>query len=326
MINLEEIAKKLDKILNGIDPEIPTGLPSPVTEEYFFMVYSEGLYLSTVADMRAGYRKNFIPVIVGAYGGENNPVEGLEEQDRNALIQVLFPVRFKEQMYELENYIAKCFVGRLLTFGNQKCVCNTSPAQYGELQDFSFNEFNKWVETNYKMPLDKTETYMSMTLNLYLSTAKGVGSEGGFIFGNSYTTTLKVYTDEDMETYYEEDAPVFVQVNPTASLSPASQQVLNDTYSKGLPQSAAYTRQITLYVKDSAFYACLIEAYINRTYQTLVFGVKDNYGLTVSGFVISESQEKLYYISDIVINANKGDLMTIVLTLADYLDDYNEEA
>ena len=326
MINLEEIAKKLDKILNGIDPEIPAGLPSPVTEEYFFMVYSEGLYLSTVADMRAGNRKNFIPVIVGAYGGENNPVEGLEEQDRNALIQVLFPVRFKEQMYELENYIAKCFVGRLLTFGSQKCVCNTSPAQYGELQDFSFVEFNKWVETNYKMPLDRTETYMSMTLNIYLSTAKGVGSEGGFIFGNSYTTTLKVYTDEERETYYEENAPVFVQVNPTASLSPASQQVLEETYSKGMPQSAAYTRQITLYVKDSAFYACLIDAYINRTYQTLVFGVKDDYGLTVSGFDVSESEEKLYYISDIIINANKGELMSVVLTLADYLDDYNEEA
>ena len=93
-----------------------------------------------------------------------------------------------------------------------------------------------------------------------------------------------------------------------------------------MPQSAAYTRQITLYVKNTAFYACLVEAYINRTYQTLVFGVKDDYGLTVSGFDVSESEEKLYYISDIIINANKGDLMTVVLTLADYLDDYNEEA
>ena len=67
MINLEEIVKKLDKILNGIDPDIPTGLANPVTDEYFFMVFSEGLYLSTIADMRAGTRKNFIPVVVGAY-------------------------------------------------------------------------------------------------------------------------------------------------------------------------------------------------------------------------------------------------------------------
>ena len=325
MINLEEIARKLDKILNGIDPEIPTGLSSPVTDNYFFMVYSEGLYLSTIADMRAGTRKNFIPVIVGAYGGENNPVEGLGEQDRNALIQVLFPVRFKEQMYELENYIAKCFVGRLLTVGNQKCVCNTSPAQYGELQDFSFVEFNKWVETNYKMPLDKTETYMSMTMNLYLSTAEGVGSEGGFIFGNSYSVELKVYTDDNFTTYYTESSPTFIQANPTASLSPASQQILGDTYARGMPQSAAYSRQITLYVKDEDFYGCLIDAYINRTYQNYILGIKENYGLTVSGFDISESTEKLYYISDLIINVNKGQLMTIVLTLADYLEDAPSE-
>ena len=37
---------------------------------------------------------------------------------------------------------------------------------------------------------------------------------------------------------------------------------------------------------------------------------------------IDQLEEKLYYISDIIINANKGELMTVVLTLADYLDDY----
>ena len=321
MINLEEIARKLDKILNGIDTEIPTGLPSPVTENYFFMVFSEGLYLSTIADMRAGERKNFIPVVVGAYGGENNPVEGLNEQDRNALIQILFPVRFKEQMYELENYLAECFVGRLLTFGNQKCVCNISPAQYGELQDFSFTEFNEWVEHSYKKPLDKTETYMSMTVNLYLSTAKGVGSEGGFVYGNSFTTKLKLYTSDSLSTYYEEEAPVFIQATPTANAAPASQHILGEDYARGMPQSTAYSKQITLYVKQNSFYAALIDAYINRKYQTYLLGLKDNYGFSVSGFTTSETTEKLYYISDIIVNANKGQLMTIILTLGDYLED-----
>ena len=321
MINLEEIARKLDKILNGIDTEIPAGLSSPVTDEYFFMVYSEGLYLSTLADMRNGERKNFIPVIVGAYGGENNPVENLGEQDRNVLVQVLFPVRFKENMYELENYLFQCFVGRLLTVGSQKCVCNTSPAQFGELQDFSFNEFNQWVATNYKRPLDKTETYMSMTLNLYLSTANGVGSAGGFVYGNSYTTKLKLYTSDDFLTSYEENNPIFIQTNPTASLSPASQQILGDVYSRGMPMSAAYSRQLTLYVKASSFYAALIEAYLNRSYQDFILEIKDDYGFTVSGFTTAETTGKLYFISDLVINNNKGELMTIVLGLADYIED-----
>jgi hypothetical protein len=271
--------------------------------------------------MRAGSRKNFIPVVVGAYGGENNPVEGLGEQDRNALIQVLFPVRFKEQMYELENYIADCFVGRLLTFGDQKCVCNVSPAQYGELQDFSFNEFNKWVENSYKMPLDKTETYMSMTVNLYLSTAKGVGSAGGFVYGNSYTIKLKLYTDDTFATYYEEESPVFIQSTPTANVAPASQHILGEDYARGMPQSTAYSKQITLYVKQTNFYAALIDAYIKRKFQTYILGVRDDYGFVVDGFDTSESTQKLYYISDIIVNVNKGQLMTIILTLGDYLED-----
>ena len=325
MINLEEIARKLDKILNGTDSDIPNVLPSPVTNEYFFMVFSEGLYLSSIADMRNGERKNFIPVIVGAYGGENNPVEGLGEQDRNVLIQILFPVRFKENMYELENYLFQCFVGRMITVGNQKCVCNTSPAQYNELQDFSFSEFNKWVETTYKMPLDKTETYMAMNITLYLSTANGVGSNGGFVFGNSYTIKLKLYTNNSFVTSYTEDSPIFIQSTPTANLSPASQQILGYSYARGMPQTAAYAKQFTLYVKQSNFYAKLIDAYLGRNYQDLILCVKEDYGFTLDGFVTAETNYKAYYISDIVINNRKGELMTIVLTLGDSLDNAPSE-
>ena len=319
MINLEEIAKKLDSMLNGIDTDVPSGVVRPV--DYLFCVFSEGLYLSSIADMRNGERKNFIPVIVGAYGGENNPVEGLGEQDRNVLIQILFPVRFKYKMYEFENYIFQCFVGRLITVGNQKCVCNTSPAQYNELQDFSFSEFNKWVETTYKMPLDKTETYMAMNITLYLSTANGVGSANGFLYGNSYTTKLKLYTSNDFLTSYSEDAPIFIQATPTANIAPASQHILGDDYARGMAESTAYSRQITLYAKQSSFYAALVDAYINRKYQNYLLGIKDDYGFTVDGFTTSETTEKIYYISNLIVNANKGQLMTIIITLADSLED-----
>ena len=320
MINLEEIARKLDKILNGIDSDIPIGLISPVTEEYFFAVYSEGLYLSSIADMRSGTRKNFIPVVIGAYGGENNPVEGLGEQDRNVLVQVLFPVRFKEKMYELENYLFECFVGRMITINNQKCVCNTAPAQFSELMDFSFTEFNKWIENSYKMPLDKTETYMAMNITLYLSTAKGVGSEGGFIYGNSYKTEIKYYLDDSFETSLEDTNPIFIQTNPTANLSPASQQILGDNeFAKGMPLSAAYSRQITLYCKKTAFYANLIKSYLDRSYQSLIFAIKDKYEFGVEGYPTIETNPKLYYLSDIIVNAAKGQLMTIILTLTDYI-------
>lgn len=316
MINLEAIAKKLDKILNGIDADIPTGLLSPVTDEYSFMVYSEGLYLSTIADNRSG--KNFLPVIIGAYGGENNPIEGLGEQDRNVLVQILFPVKFKEKMYMLEEYLFACLVGRMITIGEQLCVCNTSPAQFSELQDFSFVEFNEWVENTYKMPSDTTETYMAMNITLYISTAKDVGSDGGFVYGNAFTTKLRCYISSS--EYIEENSPIFAEATPTGNFSPASQQVLGENYAKGLPQSSAYAKQITLYVKRTIFYATLISKYLSRSYQDTIIAMKDSFDFGASYSSTKESDYKKYYISDIVLPISKGKLLTITLTLSDILE------
>ena len=315
MINLEEMARKMDAILNGIDPEIPIGLVSPVNDNYFFNVFSEGLYLSEVNDMNSG--KNFLPVIVGAYGGENNPVAGLGEQDRNMLVQILFPVRFKLDMYALEEYLDEVFVGRELTFGSQKAICNLSPAQYGELQDFDFNEFSNWAENVYKRPIEEMETYMSMSFSLYISTAKKVGAADGFIYGNSYTNkiNLMIKSQGQYTVSQTDTSPVFVSATDTLSSSPVTQHLLGESYAKGLPQTSAYAKQITLYVKDTALYQELITLYKDRTYQNKVIQIEESYG-----FATPITSTKNYYISDIVLNLNKGELMTITLTLGDFLE------
>lgn len=310
MINLEEIARKIDSILNGTDTEIPIGLVSPVNDDYFFKVFSQGLYLSNLNDNNAG--KNFMPVVVGAYGGENNPVAGLGEQDRNVLVQILFPVRFKQDMYLMEEYLDEVIVGKILTFGSQKAICNLSPAQYGELQDFSFNQFNEWVETNYKQTIDKIETYMSMEFTLYLSTAKNVGADGGFIYGNAYSNTITLLSGETIVA--TDDNPVFVSATGTLSSSPASQHLLGESFAKGLPQTSAYGKQITLYAKDSTLYQQLISLYVNRTYQNYAIQVVETYGL-----ITPITDTRTYYISDLVLNLNKGELLTITITFGDLL-------
>ena len=323
MINLETMAKKIDSILNGTDPEIPNGLVSIANDNFFFKVFSEGLYLSENYDSNSG--KNFIPVIVGAYGGENNPVADLGEQDRNVLIQILFPVRFKTDMYDLEEYLDTVIVGKELTFGTQKAICNISPAQYGELQDFDFVEFSKWVENIYLQPIEKMETYMSMTLTLYISTAKKVGGDG-FVYGNSYTTSVKVgttLTNHSISgTYYEDKNPIFVGTGDTLSNSPASQQLLGDTFAKGLPITSGYGKQITLYVKNDSLYVFLVKRLHNRTFNDLIFELSEDTGLTeiVSDVVTPITFTHLYYVTDMILNINKGQLMTLTLTLADYLE------
>ena len=316
MINLETIAKTIDTFLNGTNVEIPAGLVSPTNNDFFFKVFSEGLYLSKLDDMGKG--KNFIPVVVGAYGGENNPVEGLGEQDRNVMIQLLFPVSFKEIMFALEDYLDEIFVGRQLTFGTQKAVCNLSPAQYGELQDFDFNRFERWVETTYKVEVEIMETYMAMNITLYLSTAKNVGSEGGFIYGNSYSYSFSIGKKVNGEFVADmTDAnPVFADQADGSSSQPESQQLLGEKYSKLINKATSYSKTIEVYVKNDDNYAWLIQQYLNRDLQGLMIQVVETYNMGTT----HPTKTALYALNDVSLVKSKGQLMSITLSLGDLLE------
>ena len=316
MINLEVMAQKINKILNGTDAEIPSGLVSPANEHYFFRTFSEGLFLSEVADNNTG--KNFIPVVVGAYGGENNPVEGLGEKDRNVLIQILYPVRFKEDMFALEDYLDDVFCGRLLTFGSQKAVCNVSPAQFGELENFNFHEFKQWVENVYLEKVDINEVYMAMTITLYISTAKGVGSEGGFVYGNSYSYGFSIgsIVNGEFAPDFTDNAPVFVDQADSMASNVSSQQLLGEKYSKAVAMLTSYSKTIEVYVKDSASYVWLINKYLSRDLQGLIVQVVETYGIGTT----NPTRTAYYYLNDISLVKSKGELMTITITLGDLLE------
>ena len=316
MINLETMTQKINNILNGTDAEIPSGLVSPANDNFFFRTFSEGLYLSDVADINTG--KNFIPVVVGAYGGENNPVAGLGEQDRNVLIQILFPVRFKAQMYLLEDYLDEVFVGKLLTFGSQKAVCNLSPAQYGELQDFDFLEFNKWVENTYLQKIEKMETYMAMTITLYISTAKNVGNTDGFVYGNiySYQFSIGSMVNGEFAADFTDSAPVFVDQADSMASNISSQQLLGEKYSKAVAMLTSYSKTIEVYVKDNASYVWLINKYLARDLQGLIVQVVETYGIGTT----NPTKTAYYYLNDIALVKTKGELMSVTLTLGDLLE------
>lgn len=316
MINLETMAIKIDNVLNGTDTEIPVGLTSPANDNYFFKVFSEGLYLSQVFDRNR--KKNFIPVVVGAYGGENNAVEGLGEQDRNVMIQILFPVRFKQEMYLLEEYLDAVFVGRELTFGTQKAVCNVSPAQYGELTDFDFNEFNNWVENNYLQPIEKMETYMVMNITLYISTAKNVGNEGGFVYGNSYSYSFSIGSKVNGEfiAAMTDSNPVFVDQADGFSSQPQNQQLLGQKYSKGIGMATSYSKTIEVYVKNNDDYIWLINKYLDRDLQGLMVKVVEEYNIGTT----HPTRTAFYYLADVSLVKTKGELMSVTLDLGDLLE------
>ena len=176
MIVLDEIALKLSELLN--DPLY--GNPA----DFNFMVETAGVHLDTIRKED----KNFIPVFISSFGGTFNPVPHLKELTATVQVTLYFPVRFKEEFYALNDFLAENLVGTYLNWGSNsgKCVSNISLPTFGEIQNLDLNEFKQWVSSVYRKEISITEPYMSMNFSLYLTSASA-----SFVFGNEVTLTLQ---------------------------------------------------------------------------------------------------------------------------------------
>ena len=200
MILLTDVAAKLEELLNNYD-----------LSDYLFVVKSSGYHLDSIANKDKA--RNQIPVFVSQVAGEYNPVPNLHQINTTYEINIYYPVRFKEDFYNLNAYLEQLFVGKQLSFGTENALCNVSVATYGEIiQVEAIREFENWVEAEYNeneriIQLDRqvNEFYMSMQFRLFCTT---LGT--GFIFGNNvkYKLTATVPTKIDR---------IVVEIEPTVS-------------------------------------------------------------------------------------------------------------
>lgn len=196
MIRLDEIAVKLNEVLNNVDNPVQID-----NARVAFMVATEGFRIDNIADRELG--KNLIPVFIAASGGENNPVEGLKQQTKSINIGIWYPLKYKDNFYVLEDYLDDVFVGKLNNLGNNTGSCLTSlgTAEFGEITDGNFTQFEQWITSKYKKTLDVTMAWFSMTLTLYATK-----TSSGFMFGNEIKYELEM-------TYYEPDFSIQVNGN-----------------------------------------------------------------------------------------------------------------
>lgn len=184
MILLTDVATKLEELLNAYSPS-----------DYSFVVKSAGYHLDSISNKKKA--RNQIPVFVSLVGGEYNPVPNLKETNYTFEVNIYYPVRFKEDFYNINPYLSNLFVGKKLSFGSDNALCNISVAEYGEIIDFdAIREFENWVEEQFNgaMHLFKKEEqvnefYMSMRFRLF---ATKLGE--GFMLGNDVKYLLNFET------------------------------------------------------------------------------------------------------------------------------------
>ena len=303
MILLNEVAKKIESILNGVDPEVVAlGIQPPTG--YYFKVATEGFHLDEVFDMPAG--RNFIPVFISSMGGNFNPVPELLQANYVIPIAIYFPIRFKDDLFRLNEYLAKVFVGRQLNYGEEsgRALSNVSVSQFGEIVDIDLKQFETWQQTVYKMPIEVMEPYLQMNFSLYLSTASD-----DFVYGNEVTSTLTIVTDD--ENWNDEDKTdtlSFVQQSIQSNSEPSVQQLMGTSESEGLPNGTSYASSFAVYVKNTNFYKNLIKAWFDGNAQTLTFTLTIN--------LMGQSYSRTVFIQSVNLNAQKGELLTITFAFS----------
>lgn len=311
MIILTEVAQKLQEILNDSN--------NPIANGYEFVVATEGFHIDSIANIKEG--RNFIPVFVSSMGGQFNPVPELKQATYSIPIVLYYPVRFKDDFYLLNEYLAEVFVGKKITYGTNSgaAISNISVAQYGELQSLDFKEFNAWLGNVYKKTIEKMEEYMSMQVTLYLSTA-----DEGYIYGNDVQTTITVKIDD---TTYS-DIPVIYDDGSIQSNSQVqSEQELGTNESKGLPFGTSYGSSFRLYIKDDSvteggvttdgICMALLGAWFNGNIQTLDVNLKFTIG--------NKTFIRKCFINSANLPIQKGQILAITLTFSPKVEDDEED-
>ena len=310
MIVLPEVAAKLQEILNQ----------SPFNAEFEFKVETPGFHLDSIADQKN--KRNFIPVFISSMGGTINPVPILKQTEGTIPVAFYFPVRFKNVMFLLNDYLHEQFVGKTLDWGeiSGSILSNISLPRYGEIQNLDLQQFRKWVDANFQRPIEIMEPYISMEISIYLS---AVGDE--FIWGNNVKISrLEVYYKG--ESIFVDEEPVCIDRADLASSEPAAQQCFGETHSTGFGANAAYTKQLPLIIKNNNSYYNLLEiCEKTKDIQNLEVDITEQIPIQKTEIVDDEevvTQEYLevtnhQFVTNYSRRTSLGQLLGISLTLSD---------
>lgn len=296
MIRLDEVALKIENILNGSDADvIHLGIETPTG--FYFKVETEGFHINSIADKKEG--KNFIPVFISSMGGQFNPVPDLLQANYVIPIALYFPVRFKNEAFKLNEYLARVFVGRQLNYGKNsgKALSNISVARYGEIVDLDLQQFQKWVKTTYLQTVEIMEPYLQVTFELYLSTVSD-----DFVYGNDVETSLSVTING--ETYTESNLAL-VENSIQSHSEPAAQQLLGSSIpeTEGYPVNTSYSSGFAVYIKNNDFFRKIIERWFEGNIQ------KTSFELNIS--FLGSTFTRQCYCQSVNLVARKGELATI---------------
>ncbi len=320
MIVLSEVASKIEELING---ENGLGL------SYYFKVETQGFHIDHIIDRKKN--TNFIPVFISSMGGEYNPVPKLKQSNASIPIVFYFPVRFKDDFYRLNDFLADLFVGQIINYGTltKNAISNISVPRYGEIQTLDFKEFKEWVSEYYQETIDKSEPYMSMEFTLFLSNAAT-----GYVYGNNITVSLSTTING---TQYSVSDLQFDDGSILSNSQAQSEQEEGTNESIGIPFSTAYGASFKIYPKlahdltvsdtgyasaqaEVDFYKAILKEWLQGRSQTLSFNLTAQIG--------NDSDlkfERVCFLQSVNFPIAKGQILSLTISMARKIEDEEEQ-
>lgn len=271
MIDIQDLQLKLSNMLNGKEQPNKININDYVSGlEFKVLTYAS--YLDSIGNFNT--QQNFLPVYISDPQGTVEPIPYLGEVNSQYNLTIFFPLKYKDRLRKIGNYLVDSFAGRMLNYGDSgNALCNLTMPTFGEVQDLEFKQFKDWIGENYQLQIVQSDKWCCYTMTLYFHQLKGLGEKDGFVLGNQFEYTLSFSVGN--KTYSEVVSLANAARNYTADT--ISEQVLGDLETLSLNKNSIYGDSICVYVKNNDFWNNFNDLYENGALQNVVFTLTKKY-------------------------------------------------
>ena len=261
------------------------------------------------------------PVMVSQDGGDFEPMADIRLERPDFRISFLLPSDREDLKELVSEAFSDSFVGKFVVFGSgadlQGSDCTMSVITQNACERLDIDTdgvYSRSINELFGAQAKDIRYWTSYDFSLSMSTAKNGGgcsaNDDGVIFGNQVSSVISF---EYGGTTYQENYKN-VETTDSAVSSAYVQQSINGKYQRGIEQSTAYSKTISMAVRNNAFFAKLLEIVRDKELSGVRFSLTRKITFAYGGELTIDQDSNLMC-PELPKTTAPGEILTISMTL-----------
>lgn len=301
-MRLESVIEKIDEILKAKVPSEKFSVRSPNKP--------------LINDDADGF-----PVIVSQAGGDFEPIADIKLERPDFRISFLLPSDREDLKELVSDAFSDSFVGKFVVFGSgadlqgSDCTMSVITQNAVERLDIDTNGvYSQAINELFGNKVKDIRYWTSYDFSLSMSTAKNGGgcseNDNGVIFGNQVSSVISfTYGGNTYQENYKN-----LETTDSAVSAAYVQQSINGKYQKGIEQSTAYSKTISMVMRNNAFFAKLLEIIKDKNLSDVRFSLTRKITFAYGAELVIDQETNLMC-PELPKTTAPGEIMTISMTL-----------